>query len=291
MLEKVIFYNYYGHGDLFTSREFVKELMEKIPAEEYFFAHLRNPRVLLDIENLQYMHPTDEMENGKAWKQTDGTLYINTWIGRDSKYVLPGIGCTVEQFHLMYTHYAQEMNIPPFTKGMREYIPSINYGYFHIAAEEYFLLRHPGPRVLICNEWVGSSQADNFDMAPIISRIARAYPKIQFFMTKDIGYRFDNLRYTGDLIEAPDGFDLVEISYLSRYCDLIIGKCSGPHVHTMVRENCMDSKKTNLSFTYNRNAEHFVKLTDIPMRKIWSPAVKEGPVYSIIKGTIEQCLQ
>jgi len=290
MLEKVIFYNYYGHGDLFTSREFIKDLMEKIPAQEYFYAHLRNPRILADIENLQYMHPTDSMKNKNAWKQIENALYINTWIGRDSKYVLPGIGCTVEQHHLMYSHYTQGMQIPPLTKLMKEYIPSIDYTKFDLKSSQYFIENNREAKVLICNELVQSSQAENFDMGQIIKVIATEYKNILFLITKQLPFQKDNVVYTGDITLVSDSFDLIDISYLSRFCNLIIGRCSGPHVHTMVRENCMDTTKTNLSFTYNKNAEHFVHLIDIPMKKLWSPATKEGPVYSIIKETIEQCI-
>ena len=55
MYEKIIFYNHFGYGDLFNSREFVKELMKLLPADMYFYAHNKNKRTLEDIENLKYI--------------------------------------------------------------------------------------------------------------------------------------------------------------------------------------------------------------------------------------------
>jgi len=290
MLDRVIFYNYYGHGDLFTSREFVKDFMGKIPSERYIYAHLRNPRILADIENLEYIHPTKEMDNWKAWEQKENTLYINTWIGRDSKYVLPGIGCVVEQFHLMYTHYAQQLNIIPPLKLMNEYIPSINYRKFYIGPTQYFVEHSTEKKVLICNEWVQSSQADNFDMEPAIKVVANRYRNILFLVTKRLNNPDDNIIYTGDITLVPDKFDIIEISYLSRFCNAIIGRASGPHAHTMVRENCMDSKKVNLTFSYNKNSKHFVSVVDIPMKRLWSPATETREVIRQMEEAINLCL-
>ena len=50
---RITFYNHFGAGDIFESREFVKDLMKILPADEYRYAHGKNPKILLDIPELK----------------------------------------------------------------------------------------------------------------------------------------------------------------------------------------------------------------------------------------------
>ena len=71
------------------------------------------------------------------------------------------------------------------------------------------------------------------------------------------------------------GWDLNEISYLSRSCDVIVGRCSGPQMFAQVLPNWMDSRKTLLCFTHHRNGACFVlnpETLGLRMKVVWSPA-------------------
>jgi hypothetical protein len=82
---------------------------------------------------------------------------------------------------------------------------------------------------------------------------AEMYPDTDFICTN----KFDtdgnkNIKFTSDIIgEVADG-DLLEISYLSSHCNIIIGKNSGPYVFCETYDNYMDTNKSFISF----NSKH-----------------------------------
>lgn len=83
MYDYLTFYSNYGNGDIFESREFVREMMQSISAKEYYYAHSKNGRMFADIPNLKYTEITTFMDDRKSFFKLDNSLFINTWIGRD----------------------------------------------------------------------------------------------------------------------------------------------------------------------------------------------------------------
>jgi hypothetical protein len=55
------------------------------------------------------------------------------------------------------------------------------------------------------------------------------------------------VKYTGDIIKVENS-DLNEISYLSTFCDIIVGRSSGPFTFSNVKENIFDGNKAFLCF-------------------------------------------
>ena len=45
----IVFFNHFGNGDIFTAREFIKEIMRKAPQYKYYFAHAKDPYLLGDL--------------------------------------------------------------------------------------------------------------------------------------------------------------------------------------------------------------------------------------------------
>lgn len=286
MSKNVIFYNHFGAGDIFESREFVKEYMEKIPADNYYYAHGKDPKILADIPELQFTDVTDIMSAVRATLTSDDTLYINTWIGRDGRYVLPGIGCVVESLYYMHNEILNTLGLEPLKKEMIEYVPRIDYSYYEIDKIDEFLNKNNGKKVLISNGVVQSCQAENFDFTEPIRMVAETFPDIIFLVTSPSYIKMDNVIYTSNLIQA--GFDLNEISYLSLFCDTHIGRNSGPHVFAQVRENWDDHNKVTLSFTYKKMASHFVYKLPTNMIKHWSGATDETEVYNAMVQAIRR---
>lgn len=288
MDKKVIFYNHFGNGDIFESREFVKEYMEKIPADNYYYAHGKNPRILADMPELQFTEVTDVMKAIHAAVITDDILYINTWIGRDGRYVLPGIGCVVENLYHMHNAILEGLGFEPLQKDMFDYVPSIDYSYYDTSTIDAFCKEHPDRKVLISNGPVHSNQANNFDFTPIIEMIAMTFPEITFIITSPADVQKDNIFFTSDIIRTDDGFDLNEISYLSLFCDTHIGRNSGPHVFAQVRENWLDETKASLSFTYQKVASHFIYGLSVEMQKYWSPCTDALEVHDVMSRVIQR---
>lgn len=280
MSKDVVFYNHFGNGDIFESREFVKEYMEKLPAENYYYAHGKNPKILADIPKLQFIDVTDVMSATNAVLITDDAIYINTWIGRDGKYVLPGIGCVVENLYYMHNEILAILGLGPLTKEVIDCVPDIDYSYYKTDTIDEFCQKHDNRKVLISNGPVCSNQAKNFDFTESIKMVAQEFPDIIFLVTSLTDTVMDNIFFTSDVIRANNGFDLNEISYLSLFCDTHIGRNSGPHVFAQVKKNWLDPNKATLSFTYKPIASHFVYNTPVAMKKYWSGATEEQEVYS-----------
>lgn len=282
MFKRVIFYNHFGAGDIFESREFVKGWMKLVPAEQYFYAHGKNPRILLDLPELVHMEVNDKMNAMKDVFIDKSDVYVNTWIGRDGQYVLPGIGCTVEQLFRMHNDMLRKRGFGQLDGQAVDYIPEIDYSVYHISNIDKFMLERLEEKILIDNGRVQSMQAENFPMDGIIYTLADRYPHKSFILTHKIDEDRPNIFCTDDIIKSPDGFDLNEISYLSTFCSTLIGRNSGPHVFSQVKKNCMDETKRLVSFTYAITGASFVINTPIKLTKYWSDAIEEENVVQAL---------
>lgn len=288
MYNQVIFYNAFGAGDIFESREFVKAWMKLVPAHKYCYAHGKNPRILLDIPEIEFKEWTIHMDSMRGvWDDLNGNLYVNTWIGRDGKYVLPGIGCTVEKLIEMHGHMLNKVNLQTLSSDPLLYIPSINYEYYNIVPCKNFLYDSQEYRVFIDNGLVQSRQAENFDMNPCIIEVAKNHSKIDFIVTHAFNDAPDNVYFTSDITQQS-GFDLNEVSFLSTFCNTLIGRNSGPHVFAQVRENVMNKNKKLISFTYHQKGSSFVVNTNVPISKYWSPATEKGEVIRVIERIMNE---
>lgn len=280
MYDKVVFYNQWGAGDIFESREFVKDIADQMPAKEYYYSHNKSHRILLDLPFLKQENETIRWANmRKATFGQDNNYYINTWIGRDGQYVLPGVGCTIEQLYRMY----HDMRVV-LREDTYSYIPTIDFSYYKTdTINEHIKKYKSNKKILLCNGRVHSVQAANFDFAPVIKKLSETYPNVIFYITEGIlDYSLpENVFLTSELIGNLE-FDLNEIGYLSTFCNLIIGRCSGPSVFAMHKPNCIDPNKASLGFTYTYQGSHFVLNDGMPMKKYWSPVIYPDEVYTKI---------
>jgi hypothetical protein len=287
MYNQVIFYNHFGAGDVFESREFVKAWMKLVPAEEYYYSHGKNPRILLDIPELKFKDVTEHMNPMRGvWDDTNGNLYVNTWIGRDGKYVLPGIGCTVEKLYDMHNDMLKVYDLGVLPGEPIDYIPDIDYEKYDIQKVLDFIRATEGTeRIYIDNGLVQSMQAENFDMNSIVLSLTEMHKDKLFICTQAFKNNRPNLEFVGEF--APGiGFDLNEASFLSLYCSTLIGRNSGPHVYTQVKRNVMDESKKLLSFTYKFSGSSFVVNTKVKIAKFWSDATNGLKVIEKIEEVL-----
>lgn len=287
MYNQVIFYNHFGAGDVFESREFVKAWMNLVPAESYHYSHGKNPRILLDIPQLQYKEITEHMQPMRGvWDDGNGNLYVNTWIGRDGKYVLPGIGCTVEKLYDMHNDMLKVYDFGRLPGTPIDYIPDIDYSFYEQEKIYDFFRKTEGVRkVYVDNGLVQSNQAENFPMNPLILDIAERHKDIIFICTQAFKNHSSNIEFVWEF--APGvGFDLNEASLLSTHCDVLIGRNSGPHVFSQVKRNVMDRDKKLLSFTYHILGSCFVINTNVLITKYWSDATQGKEVIDKIEEVL-----
>jgi len=288
VLKKAIFHCSYGAGDIFESREFVKEYIKILGTTENYYAHGKSPYILHDMPELKFTDVTPEMNHRTSWKIIGDTILINMWIGRDSKYVLPQIGVVVEEHFRMHNDMLRDMKMSPLSRNPYVYIPTIDYKQYAIKNVASFYGGISSEKlILISNGPVQSNQAKNFDFTPVIKLVCDTFPEYSFVVTQNTNLRAENLFYTSEIINITTGVDLNEISYLSTLCDVVIGRNSGPHVFSQVLPNWMDRNKTSLSFTYGKGASHFVASDNLPMKKEWSDAEDTMEVFKKICEVIE----
>jgi hypothetical protein len=280
MISDLVFYSFYGAGDLFNSKGIIKDIIDNVEAERYFYCHNKGANVFKDIVKLKYSTITYLCENKFQARKLNNDIYINTWIGLQQKYVLPGIGIFLDKYIEMFNECLTQTGIDyRLEKNIVEYIPEIDYSFYNTNIVDFIIDKNE-KHVLICNGKVNSNQANNFDFEPIINELAINHKDIQFFITESLrDSTHDNIVSTEDLFT---GFDLNEIAYISTFCDLIVGRASGPFVFTQTKSNIFNPNKKFLAFTYNRETAYLVRNLDIPSRRFWSNKIdKEGVLKDI----------
>lgn len=295
MLKNLVFYNWYGNGDLLNSKEFVRELMGKVEAENYIYCHAKHENVFQDMPELGYGKIDENCDNSKAFNRVDDSLYINTWIGREGQYVLPGIGCTIAQNKRMYNDILDAAGLDVrVDQPLEAYIPEINfsklprhrkvYGFAEIA------LRYEDGVVLWCTGQAQSMQSDNFSFWPAIEIITEEFPNRVFMVTEtppqELYLSRKNIYYTGDILGTDDGFDLNDIAHLATYADTIIGRPAGPFVFAQTKEIMMSSDYALLGFSYHPNVLCFAHSFKTPIQKFWSGDTETDKVIKHVRRVI-----
>jgi hypothetical protein len=280
MYNKVWFHNRFHAGDIFESREFVKKIMEIIPANLYLYSHPNSPRILLDVPNLEQ---TKEFRNAMAVQKlvniVDDILYISTWMGNGKH------GNTLHNNFDMFKETLRRLNLELPGEPL-DYIPKVDYKQFNIANIDDLIKKDGRDKIFISNGIVLSKQADNFDMTPAILKVAAKFPGKLFFVTSPLPIYYDNIIFTSDLIGEPSGCDLNELSYLSTFCSIIVGRNSGPQTFANVRENWYNPHKKLITFFYEEDVQNFV-MVDMPMKKVWSGTSNIDEVVRILEKEIE----
>ncbi|KKN65292.1 hypothetical protein LCGC14_0482750, partial [marine sediment metagenome] len=273
-------------------REFVKSTMGYYPETKFYFAHPKNPRMFEDISNLKYAKIQPFMRGDRHFIiGNERDLYINTWIGLNGKYVGPGVACSIDRHQLLWNDLMDMIGLKVrFDGSSTNYIPRIDYTKLnpkYINRIETFINRRPMNRkVLLCNGNVQSNQAKNFDFEPVIKLLCEEFPKTDFITTSRVSFQFPNLYYTGNIIQSNDNFDLNEISYLSTFTPIIVGRSSGPFSFTQVAQNYTDKSKTFLSFSYHKEGGHLVMKGKTKAKRYWSGVADTQGVFKKIRSVI-----
>lgn len=265
-MSEIIFFNS-GNGDIHYSRQFVKDIISKLgDSNEYYYAHRNKSNILSDIKEITSI-PLNERCNCSIEKNVtfydDDSIYINTWIGQDNrKYLTKGI--TIDSNYDLFKSIYDILNIK-IEENILNYIPTINFNLVSKDGVDEFLNSHNEIKVLICNGIVNSGQSRNFLFEDIIDNISDTYKNIDFILTKESILDKTNIFYTKN-ITKKDG-DLNEISYLSIFCNMIIGRASGPYCFCDIYDNLMDEMKIFLNISIVGNWCEYGKCEMISTRE------------------------
>lgn len=244
-MKKICFFNHYHNGDLFHSKSFVQQIINTIDTE-FLYAHSNNPVLLSDL-NAKY-EPIPNISHSIRFLDTEDIFYVNTWIG---SYFVEGEKyygeCTLrfsyEMFAKIFDELNQKFNCNLNLLPIENYFPFINYSKFNISEVDNYIRTDLTKKVLFSNGPCLSGQCRYYgDMSPIVTQLADKYPDITFICTHRISTSLKNIKFTEDIIKVS-GCDLNEIGYLSTFCDIIVGRNSGPFCFSTNLEN-INNKNT-----------------------------------------------
>lgn len=292
---EVVWYNHYGWGDIYASREMVREISKNISAKKIYYAHAKDKDILFDFPEFGFTPLSTLMDMRRPFTISDGRLLINTWIGyAGGKYVFPGVTCSMNNYKQMFNDTLAMIGIDfRLTKSRTEYIPNPDISFLkkeYINNIDKFLFYDDSVdyTIIISNGDVQSNQAYNFDFTPIILTLADKYKNIRFIITQKFEHNLPNISYTGDIIKKTNGADLNEIGYLSWYTDIIIGRSSGPYVFCQTHDNYHDYNKSILSFTYEEQCAHMIDPKESNARLYWSSSISTNAVIHDIERVISE---
>jgi hypothetical protein len=273
-MKSICFFSHFHNGDIFHIKSFLREIISEIDTE-FYIAHPNSEILTCDMD-LKYInlplywskfanvyeknrelnkHHVDLMVGKEYTKfiNTEECFYINTWIGGyfspENEYTGE---CSLRGFYKMFSNIYKNINDEFGTnlklKELNDYIPTVDYSKIDCQKIDNFVEQNILPKVLICNGPALSGQTTyNSDMSEMLIPLAENNRDKIFICTKKFQTHLNNIKFTDDIFKL-DRCDLNEISYLSKFCYLIVGRNSGPFCFTTTKENLNDETKTFLAF-------------------------------------------
>ena len=289
MIENLVFYNHWQNGDIHVSREFVKLMVNAIKAKNYLYLNHKSPELLKDIPKLKV--ESDGLlyldnDSPFMWNLHTRTLCLNTWYGVSPMFKTTA-SCTIDTlYHLFNGHINKVMNVTLNPSKLRDFVPTVDYSYFDLSGIENYLATSNRKKILICNGAVVSKQAQNFSLSSLVTKMAVKQPNVDFIMTEKFHSVLDNIKFTDDIINKR-GNDLNEISYLSIFCNSIIGRSSGPYIYSMVKENLFNPEKTFICFSDDEEIAYWSDDRELfDCKIIWSNDYSENNITEKIVSSL-----
>jgi len=285
MFKKIIFYNFFGNGDIHCSRSFVRYVVDQLPecTFEYILGERINKNNLVDINKINFIKNTEmrDLLYNKLFLEHDQTLFINTWVGCDNwRYHQHGQGCNLDSYKKMYEVILNKLNLK-IPEDETIFLPEIKYQNFKLDLIKNSLEKNKNKiKILICNEIPSSGQSPIFSFLPIINYLKYFDNVVIYFVSKNENIEeCSNVIFTDTLtVDKPD---LNEISFLSTNCNITIGRNSGVHSFTYVKENILNSNYLNISFTNSRGEANFYPRHKC--KNIWSNTPSAQEALELVK--------
>ena len=291
-MTKICFFNFYHNGDLFHSKPFVREVIEYFGHQDVLYAHHKNHISIGDL-NISLVKLEGMDHKTKVLKLDDpDVLFLNTWIGSYfDKYTGE---CTLNFNMKMWADIYDEIN-KVFSTNLKlgpteNYLPYVDYTKFDLTHTLAYLDKDQKQKILFCNGPAFSGQSNYFhDMGEIVRPLAHHYPNKTFIVTQKISHDLPNIVDTDTItgrMKIAGNNDLNQISFLSRYCSLIIGQNSGPFCFSSTGENLSDPKKTFYAFG-SRETDCFTHGYPVKCNYIFEKYVDGNQLYNSIAKLME----
>ena len=237
------FYNNCNNGDIHFSRTLITLIKDNYPNCEYNFLHKNKKGLLKDLPYINEIDLDDKCLSNESVNFYDNTIYINTWYGQNNRIFLDyGGGCTLATANIIVHHIFSKLNKTIIFDEEKLY-PTVDFSQILLPEIK------DGFKILICNNNSLSGQANNVNLNHMIDVVSDLYPEITFYVTDKININKNNIIFTSDITNVSP--DLLEISYISTKCNIIVGRSSGPYSFSLLYENIKDESKTFLGLCNN----------------------------------------
>jgi hypothetical protein len=279
MFKEIHFYNCGHNGDIHLSRGIVKNIIEHYPDATCYYHHDFGPKILQDMP---IIYCPDSINYEDIVTIIDDKLFINTWVGKvlpNNKQLCSTWGCNCEAIKELLNHILTVVKKDKFLANEFDVIPSIDFTKFDVSNIDKFLKNNFNKKILICNGDCWAGQCVNFSFEEYIIDLSIKYENIDFILTHKKNIIKNNIFYTDDIIKN-DKSDLNEISYLSCFCSIIVGRASGPNIFSQIFENLIDKNKTFIVFTHQKMDAFLTEKT--LCNKIWSNNYSSENIFNII---------
>lgn len=284
MKKDITLYNHFHNGDLFYSRMLINIL------SNYFnITYYHNQSVPL-FDDLDYVTELTPIPPNYDIHNTNlENRIVNTWIGQNGMYYVnqtPIPGCTFENHLKLVKDICNFYKIDLTNYTNNDYLPTINYDRlknYNLIVNTFDKFKHKYKSlILISSGNVHSGQALNFDFKNIINILAKNNEDCLFLTTSDIVEDTLNVLNINKIVTLIP--NLLHISLISNYCNIIIGRASGPFCFSHTKNNFNDITKTFISLSYNKYEGIFYN--DGKNRNIWSNNYDEHNIINIIQDEI-----
>lgn len=251
------FYNYFNNGDVFFSRIIMKPFLENEFIEFYHKETLGLFRDLPNVKEFNFHNQDFDIAKNEVFSDFDKP--INCWVAQDilerqSPYQnSPYPGCNFENYVGIATELMDLFEIPRY-ESIEDFLPTISPENLPTKSVIDEIMNEQSLKydkiMLFCNGNVRSGQSDNFDFTPTIIHLSEENPNILFLTTEEIEVSDrPNIISTSKITNIKP--DLIEISYISTLCDVIVGRASGPYTFAQNKDNLLNPNKKFVCFGNN----------------------------------------
>ncbi len=263
-IKNVIFFSNGDESTVHISKGFVKDYMNIIKTDNYYFAHNYNYNLIDNIKNIPTKYKTYDLINFDQ---------IPTYIIDNDTLLINMNGC---QENPKYSNYNNDyIRYKTIHSNIIKSILNIDFDAWSLPTidnqlcdinnieAEFAAYRNFGDMyILVCNNDNYSNNSDfifDDEITKYILDYVFTYYKTHVILTKKIKYQHQNLHYI-------DSSNKNNISYISAKVDIILGNLSNEHMFSFVQENI--TRNSMISLSNNKNDG--IWFTEQPNNIIWS---------------------
>jgi len=295
------------YGDLFTCKGFVQQIQEELGKQiKILYWHECHPKALTDLNFESCELSLTKQELFLPYVEKENILYVNLWRAQREEFS-GKVGVNHEFLQRAWKRIFQKINnffnTSLIVKNMEHYVPNIDYAPYkeNFKLKRYIEASINTKKILVSNGPATSGQSFADNMSYSIKQLATRYKNIDFICTSKFKNDLQNVKFTDDIIDPGEVVhkeknsrgtcDLNEISYLSTFCNIIIGKNSGPFIYCLTKDNLFDKNKSIVSFQKRLTDDMLLYLKydcDYEAHKIYEKNYDPSVVLKILDKKIKE---